>query len=85
MKEENTLDIYLGKGWYSSRFGMASQCSFDEYRLIAELHIQHGDAKETVVATDTSWKYTGSHVVNSGIYDGEVFDSCSNIEKSEWH
>lgn len=85
LKEENTLDIYLGKGWYSSRFGMASQCSFDEYRLIAELHIQHGDAKETVVSTDTSWKYTGSHVVNSGIYDGEVFDSCSNIEKSEWH
>ena len=84
LKEENTLDVYLGKGWYSSRFGMASQCSFTDYRLIAELYIVHGNGKETVVGTDTSWKYATSHITNSGIYDGEVINDRISLENAEW-
>lgn len=84
LKEENTLDIYLGKGWYSARFGMASQCSFQDYRLIAELHVQHEHEEETVIGTDTSWMYVPSPVVSSGIYDGEVLDDRINLADGVW-
>ena len=62
---------------------MASQCSFTDYRLIAELHIVHGNGEETVVGTDTSWKYATSYL-NSGIYDGEVIDDRILLENAEW-
>ena len=71
---ENTLEVWLGEGWYKGRFGYMAGGQLREYygdsfRLIEDLVI--GDR---VIATDEDWQCLRSPVLNSGIYDGETFD-----------
>ncbi len=76
LKEENTLEILLGKGWYMSVFGLALQPNNygDRMAAIAEMHIEYADGTEEVVATDGSWEYCGSDIEDSGIYLGETLN-----------
>ena len=72
---ENTLDIWLGEGWYKGRFGYIAGGQLreyygDEFRLIADLTIG-----SRVIPTDEGWQAIRSPVLSSGIYDGECFDS----------
>ncbi len=71
----NTLDVWLGDGWYKGRFGYLGGGQLREYygdafRLIADLVV--GDR---VIATDESWQCLRSPVLSDGIYDGEVYDA----------
>ena len=75
---ESLIEVHLGHGWYSGRFGFVlSDVGFygSDWRLIAELRISHADGSETVVATDESWQVRRSNVVFSNIYDGEHVDA----------
>lgn len=76
LKEENTLDVLLGNGWYKGRLGFSGQKEVygDRFMMIAELHVSYEDGSETVVATDGSWNYRGSVIAESDIYDGEIRD-----------
>ncbi len=76
LKEENCLEIMLGKGWYMSVFGLALQADNygDRMAAIAELHIEYEDGSEEVIATDSSWCYYGSDIEDSGIYLGETLN-----------
>ena len=82
LKQHNTLEVYLGNGWYKGAFGMSGQCAFDQFRLIAELHIRLEDESEQIIVTDDSWVYRNSCVVDSGIYSGEVIDRT--VEAVVW-
>ena len=74
--ENNRLEILLGKGWYMGTFGLAGGKSLFGSRMmaIAELHLTYEDGSEEVIATDESWKYRGSDIEESGIYDGETIN-----------
>lgn len=76
LKQENTLEILLGKGWYMGVFGMRLQAENygDRMAAIAELHLEYADGSEEVICTDESWEYYGSDIEESGIYDGEVLN-----------
>ncbi|MCD7814284.1 MAG: glycoside hydrolase family 78 protein [Lachnospiraceae bacterium] len=89
LKEENTLEIMLGKGWYMSVFGLALQANNygDRMAAIAELHVQYADGSSEVIVTDGSWEYYGSDIEDSGIYLGEtlnrqLWDGKENPKKS---
>lgn len=82
LEEHNVFEVYLGNGWYKGRFGMIGHCAFDQFCLIAELHIQLQNQTEQVIVTDDSWEYTNSCFINNGIYDGEIIDKT--IKTSEW-
>ena len=74
---ENTLDVWLGEGWYKGRFGYLSDGQLREYygdtfRMIADLYLFGSAARR--ISTDGSWKCLRSPVVKSGIYDGEWLD-----------
>ncbi len=70
----NTLDIRLGNGWYKGKFGLASQPNNfgSRFALLAQLEITYADGTGETIATDESWRYRGSLVEESGIYDGEI-------------
>lgn len=72
----NSLKVTLGNGWYKGVFGLGHKADNwgSEFMLIAELHVQYEDGTEDVIATDESWKYKGSDIESSGIYDGEVIN-----------
>lgn len=84
----NRVEIMLGNGWYKGRFGLGDlkENFGSEFACIAELHISYHDEEEEVIITDENWRYVGSDVELSDIYDGEIFnrllwDGKSNPEK----
>ncbi len=77
-KQEQILEIMLGKGWYLGTFGLDGEDrNFgDRMAAIAELRIEYADGKSEIVGTDLSWQYKGSDIEDSGIYFGEVLNRC---------
>lgn len=73
---ENELSVFLGNGWYKGRLGyMGQQAVYgDKFQVIAELHVEYVNGERQMIPTDTSWKYRGSDIVESDIYDGEFID-----------
>lgn len=69
------LSILLGNGWYKGRFGFkdsgAGGYYGDQWKLIAELHLEYADGSHQVIATDESWSVRRSKICFSTIYDGE--------------
>lgn len=76
---ENELAVMLAPGWYMGRFGFrggASEIYGDKMVLLCEIH-----TADTVYSSDENWTYTKSPVLESNIYDGEIWDA--NLEIPE--
>jgi len=75
---ENSIDIWLGDGWYRSRMMWPRQQILntwgDKIGAIAELRNAAGDV---VLSTDSSWQSGLTPIMKSGIYFGEAFDARS--------
>lgn len=74
---ENTIDVPLGNGMYKGPFGLDSKENIygDKFALLCEIVIQHEDGTTTVISSDETWKARKSKIVESTIYDGEVYDA----------
>ena len=75
---ENRFDAMLGNGWYKGRFGwVENMCELfgDRMKLLAEIRCEFADGSELVLGTDGTWLCHASPVVESSIYDGEVYDA----------
>ena len=72
LKADNKLSIICGNGWYKGRLGYDGDVAYygNKFGVIAELYV---NGKLTVM-TDESFKYCGSDIVSSDIYDGEEYD-----------
>ncbi|HEX2908264.1 MAG TPA: family 78 glycoside hydrolase catalytic domain, partial [Phototrophicaceae bacterium] len=79
----NLVSVMLGNGWYKGRYG-ANRGDIDIYgdrfALICELHITLENGSEVRVVTDSAWQAQPSPVIESSIFDGEVYDA--RIKKS---
>lgn len=74
----NILGAMLGNGWYKGHFGLSwglKELYGDKMMLIAELHLDYEDGSKDIICTDESWMCAPSPVLDSSIYDGEVYDS----------
>ena len=81
-KGKNALGAMLGNGWYKGRFGfqMVEEPVYGgTLALIMELHITFADGSQQVISSDESWKAAAGPVLDSGIYDGEVYDANKEI------
>lgn len=76
LDENNDISIMCGNGWYKGRLGYEGDVEFfgDRFGTIAEIHLWDKDGGETVISTDSTWKYHDSYIIQSDIYDGEVID-----------
>lgn len=81
--QKNILSIFCGNGWYKGRIGYEGHEAVwgNKFQVIAELHILHEDGKEMVIGTDREWKYRGSDVEMSDIYDGEILNRLMWLDK----
>jgi alpha-L-rhamnosidase len=76
--EKNVISVEVAEGWYAGRLGFKGGIRFrygDELGLFAQLEIQ--DEDEAVLwdlLSDDSWSYTATPIINSELYDGEVYD-----------
>src|SRR3569623_482383 len=73
---DNTIDIWLGDGWYRSRMmwprNEILNCWGSDIAAIAELR---GEGGELLVATDATWLSGLTPVMKYGIYFGESYDA----------
>lgn len=79
----NGLGVILGNGWYKGRFGFASgqgELYGDQMQLICELHIVTKSGKTYVVASGKEWLCHPSPILESSIYDGEMYDARREIK-----
>ncbi len=76
LKNENELRILCGKGWYMGRLGYEGHEAVfgNQFWTLAELHVTYADGTQDIIKTDKSWKYCGSDIESSDIYDGEVYN-----------
>lgn len=78
MQHSGKLSVLLGNGWYKARFGFHAHEDIgfygNEWKLIAELHLEYEDGTEEVIGTDESWKVRRSRIMFSNLYDGEWQD-----------
>ncbi len=75
-KGENRMEIWLAGGISRGRFSFTKNedyeyCPYD--CAIAELHAETAEG-EVIFGTDESWRWDSSPIVESSIYDGEVWD-----------
>jgi len=73
----NRIEISLGNGWYKGRYGLNRKVLFhygDRFALICEIHVLYDDGSTDVFYSDINWKARRSEVMDSGIFDGEVYD-----------
>ncbi len=78
MQKEGKLSVLLGNGWYKGRFGFfqKEETGFfgNEWKLIAEAHLDYEDGSHEVIGTDESWRVRRSKITFSNLYDGEHRD-----------
>jgi alpha-L-rhamnosidase len=75
---QNAVEVSLGNGLYKGRFGFEggqTEIYGDKFALLCEIVIKHTDGTETIIHSDDSWKSRKSHILFSGIYDGEIYDA----------
>lgn len=78
MTQKETLSFLLGNGWYKGRFGFFAKEEKgyygNEWKLLAELHLEYEDGTTDVIGTDDTWTVTRSNITYSSLYDGERRD-----------
>lgn len=81
LKEENSLTVLVGKGWYRSPL-MAWKRSETQQSLMkqpaglfARMDITCEDGSTEIISTDESWTVSESCIRFSEIYDGEICDA----------
>src|SRR5690606_17539952 len=76
---QNQIDIFLGNGLYKGRFGFddinAKNIYGNKFVLLCEVVIEIKDGTSMVVNSDETWKARKSKILDSNIYDGEVYDA----------
>jgi alpha-L-rhamnosidase len=77
---ENTIDILLGNGMYKGPFGLDSKENIygDKFVLLCEVLIDYTDGTSELITSDETWKARKSRIMESSIYDGEVYDATFN-------
>jgi alpha-L-rhamnosidase len=82
---ENAVGAWLGDGWYRGRMGFNGgyrNLYGSDISLIAQLEIEYSDGRRTTVATDESWRASFGPILESGLYDGETYDTRE--ERAGW-
>lgn len=98
VKGNNAIGLELARGWYLSNMGFvdpsAYKPNFDGTNIaaLAQILITYQDGSEEAVVTDGSWKCSTGGILESTIYNGEVFDAArvqqgwntTGFDDSQW-
>lgn len=69
----NTIEAYIGEGWYASRLGRPGRLNNFGSRLgfMGQLEVEG----RVNLVTDETWECVDGPIKNSEIYDGEIYDT----------
>ncbi len=77
VQNQNAIGIVLGDGWFRGNLGWIDGRNNygDKLAAIAEIIVEYTDGTSAVISTDESWKATTGPILESDIYNGEVYDA----------
>lgn len=72
----NTICLTVNAGWYAGYIGCPAKPNVwgDTPAVLAKLDVWYPNGEHRLIATDESWQARESHIVFSGIYEGETQD-----------
>lgn len=84
LEEENELTITLGKGWAVDELTWDRNTGYgsDTAAILADIRLKYMDGTSESIVTDKDWEAAKTGILESHIYDGEVFDS--RITPENW-
>ena len=79
----NTISLTVNDGWYSGHIGCPATPNLwgDKTAALAQLELLDGSGNRHIIFTDESWQAYESHIVFSGIYEGETQDFTRECKK----
>lgn len=85
LETQNAIGGMLGAGWYRGYIGFSGQRNYygDKIALLVQLKIDFEDGTSRTIATNSDWKVTTGPILESDIYNGELYDS--NLEMPGWN
>lgn len=87
LERENELLITVAGGWavgsYTNR--RRNRLYADRQALLAQMEVEFGDGRRTLVTSDESWQAAeGYRVLAADLYDGECYDASVSAEQVRW-
>lgn len=83
---ENAIGILVGEGWFAGRMAFNDQREHygDTVGAVALLKATLKNGTVVHLPTDTSWEASTGPVLDSEIYDGEIYDSRLESDVKGW-
>jgi len=84
LQEKNAFGVILADGWFRGKIGYHLPHSYygNKLGLLLQLKIDFTDGTSETISTDNSWKYSNGPILQSSIYDGELYDA--RLEMNGW-
>lgn len=81
---DNAVGVMLGDGWYRGNLGFTNQRNTygTKLALLLQIDITYADGRSETIGSDTQWKASTGPILESDIYNGEVYDA--RLEKTGW-
>ncbi|MCC7377553.1 MAG: family 78 glycoside hydrolase catalytic domain [Verrucomicrobiales bacterium] len=82
----NALGVMLGNGWFNPpmRWWEPYRMQwFGSPRARVQVHVEYADGASEIIVSDPTWKTFPGPVLDSNIYDGEIYDATQ--EASGWN
>jgi len=82
---DNCIGAMLGDGWFRGRLAWDNKRNSygKKLGLLAQLVITYTDGKQELVGSNDKWKAATGAVLESDIYNGEVYDA--RLERAGWN
>lgn len=84
IQQKNAIGAMVGDGWYRGNIGWQDQRDYygSQLALLVQLKIDYTDGTSETIASDSKWKATTGPILESDIYNGELYDA--RLEMDGW-
>ncbi len=80
----NAVGVILGDGWYRGYSGWNMKRNYygEKLALLLQIDVIYQDGTMEIIGTDATWKASTGPILESDIYNGEVYDA--RLEMDGW-
>lgn len=83
LRDNNQIEVILGKGWYKGRFGFrggTENIYGSHLKLLLEIHLLYQDGQEEIIKTDDQWQVKTGIIGENSIYYGEDQNELADFD-----
>ena len=80
-QNQNAIGVILGDGWFRGNLGwIDGRNNYGEkLAVIGEIIVEYSDGTRATISTDESWKANTGPILESDIYNGEIYDAGKEL------